>query len=233
MSLQAILNYQEIDRKLFKLERDFAGSEARKEYVKIKKFLESAPEKLDALEAKAVSLSGEAETLAKKYAQLENTLGEFDNVKEMIEDGADVGFYKKEAQKLVEKLKKLKAEINALSASIKEVDAEYQKLKKQIKAAEAQAPEVIKNYKEAKAAMDKEREPIEAELAKAEADIEPNLLKKYKTKRKEKIFPIVGELYAGRCPFCSMEPPIAAKALLAEGWECDGPNCHKIIFEKK
>ena len=133
MSLQAILNYQEIDRKLFKLERDFAGSDARKEYVKIKKYLETAPEKLDALEAKAISLGAEAETLAKKYAQVESTLSEFDNVKEMIEGGADVGFYKKEAQKLVDKLKKLKAEINALSASIKEVDAEYQKLKKQIK----------------------------------------------------------------------------------------------------
>ncbi|MBQ3221464.1 MAG: hypothetical protein IJB34_05840 [Clostridia bacterium] len=233
MSLQAILNYQEIDRKLFKLERDFAGSEARKEYVKIKKYLESAPEKLEALESKATALKAEAESLSAKYAQLESTLSEFDNVEEMIKDGADVGFYKKEALKLVDKLKKLKAEINTLSTSIKEVDAEYQKLKKQIKAAEAQAPEVIKNYKAAKAAVDKEREPLEAELAKAGEAVEPSLLAKYKTKRKEKIFPIVGELYAGRCPFCSMEPPIAAKALLANGWECDGPNCHRIIFEKK
>ena len=38
--LQAILNYQEADRKLFKLERDFAASNERKEYVKIKKYLE-------------------------------------------------------------------------------------------------------------------------------------------------------------------------------------------------
>ena len=233
MSLQAILKYQEIDQKLFKLERAFAGSEERKEYVKIKKYLESAPEKLDALETKAISLKSEAETLSQKYAQLEGTLSEFENLDEMVKGGADIAFYKKEAMKIVDRLKKLKAEINALSTTIKEVDAEYQKLKKQIKSAEGQAPEVIKKYKEAKSAVDKEREPIEAELAKAEADIEPSLLKKYKTKRKEKIFPIVGELYAGRCPFCSMEPPIAAKALLADGWECDGPNCHKIIFEKK
>ena len=104
MSLQAILNYQEIDRKLFKLERDFAGSEARKEYVKIKKYLESAPEKLEALESKATALKAEAESLSAKYAQLESTLSEFDNVEEMIKDGADVGFYKKEALKLVDKL---------------------------------------------------------------------------------------------------------------------------------
>ena len=65
--LQAILNYQEADRKLFKLERDFAASNERKEYVKIKKYLESAMEKLDALELKATSLKAEAAELSKKY----------------------------------------------------------------------------------------------------------------------------------------------------------------------
>ena len=71
MSLQTMLKYQEIDGKLFKLERDLAGSEERKEYVKVKKFIEAAPEKLDALETKATSLNAEAETLVKKSAQLE------------------------------------------------------------------------------------------------------------------------------------------------------------------
>ena len=34
--LKAILNYQEADRKLYKLERELAGSEERKEYLKVK-----------------------------------------------------------------------------------------------------------------------------------------------------------------------------------------------------
>ena len=46
--LQAILKYQEIDAKIYKIERELSASEERKEYVKVKKFLESAPEKLDA-----------------------------------------------------------------------------------------------------------------------------------------------------------------------------------------
>ena len=54
--LQAILKYQEIDTKLYKLERELASSEERKEYVKVKKFLETAPEKLDAMEVKANAL---------------------------------------------------------------------------------------------------------------------------------------------------------------------------------
>ena len=228
--LQAILNYQEIDRKLYKLERDLAASEERKEYIKLKKFLESAPEKLDSLEVKAASLAAEAETLEAKYAQVEATLSDFENIDELVKSGADISFYKKKAQTKVEQLKKIRAEINTLTASIKATDAEYQKLKKQVIAAQKQYPEVSEKYKAVKSAQDTERKEIEKALAAAAAEVAPEMLAKYQTKRKEKLFPIVGELYSGRCPFCSMEPPLAAKSKLKDGIECD--NCHRIIFEK-
>ena len=65
--LQAILNYQEIDKRLYALERELAGCEERKEYVKAKKFLETAADKLDAYDAKAAQLKNEAVELTKKY----------------------------------------------------------------------------------------------------------------------------------------------------------------------
>ena len=61
--LQAILKYQEIDRKLFKLENELAESEERKKYAKLRKFLKTAPDKLDALEVKASSLPAEVSAL--------------------------------------------------------------------------------------------------------------------------------------------------------------------------
>ena len=228
--LKAILNYQEIDRKLYKLERDLAASEERKEYIKLKKFLESAPEKLDSLEVKAASLVAEVETLEKKYTQVESTLSDFENLDELVKSGADISFYKKKAQSKVEQLKKIRAEINTLTTSIKATDAEYQKLKKQVIAAQKQYPEVSEKYKAVKSAQDTERKEIEKALAVAVVEVAPEMLAKYQTKRKEKLFPIVGELYGGRCPFCSMEPPLAAKSKLKDGIECD--NCHRIIFEK-
>ena len=230
LQLQAILKYQEIDGKLYKMERDLAASEERKEYVKVKKFLETAPEKLDALEVKATAYAAEAETLSNKYAQAEATLSEFENIEELMKDGADVSFLKKKAQSILEQLRKLKAEMNALASNIKATDAEYQKLKKQVISVQKQAPEVSEKYKAVKSAQDKERKEIETELAKLATEIDPTFMEKYKTKRKEKIFPIVGELYSGRCPFCSMEPPLAAQSKLASGIECD--HCHRIIFGK-
>ena len=65
--IQAILHYQEVDRKLFKLENELAESEERKKCVKLQKFLKVAPEKLDALEVKATSLKAETDALPGKH----------------------------------------------------------------------------------------------------------------------------------------------------------------------
>ena len=231
--LQAILKYQEIDAKIYKIERDLAGSEERKEYAKVKKFLESAPEKLDALEAKARGLRSEADELLKQYARLEETLKDFDNIDELVTGGADISFYKKKAQTKVEQLKKMKADLGVLLTAIKATDEEYQKLKKQVLSIEKKAPEVYKKYKELKAAKDAEKKPFEVELSTLEKEISAEMLEVYRTKRKEKIFPGVGQIMGGRCPYCSMELPIAARSKLSGGgWiECENHICNRILFE--
>ena len=231
--LQAILKYQEIDAKIYKIEREVAGSEERKEYGKVKKFLEVAPEKLDALEAKARGLRSEADELLKQYTRLEETLKDFDNIDELVTGGADISFYKKKAQTKVEQLKKMKADLGVLVAAIKETDEEYQKLKKQVLSIEKKAPEISKKYKELKAAKDAEKKPFEEELSTIEKEIPAQMLDVYKMKRKEKIFPVVGQIMGGRCPYCSMDLPIAAKSKLSGGgWiECENHICNRILFE--
>ncbi len=231
--LQAILNYQEIDAKLYKIERELAGSEARKEYAKVKKFLDGAPEKLETLEVKAKALRAEGDSLTAKYAQLEETLKDFENLDELITEGADISFYKKKAQSIVEKLRKVKADLANLVANIKETDEEYKKLKKQILSLEKKAPEVYKTYKELKSEKDVEKKPYEEQLAVLAKDIPENMLEIYKTKRKEKIFPVVGKIVGNRCPYCSMDLPIAARNKLSGGgWiECENHICSRILFE--
>ena len=221
--LQVILKYQEVDAKIYKIERELAGSEERKEYVKVKKFLDSAPEKLDALEAKSRGLRAEADELLKQFARLEETLKDFDNIDELVTDGADISFYKKKAQSKVEQLKKMKADLGVLVAAIKATDEEYQKLKKQVLSIQKKANEVYQTYKELKAAKDAEKKPYEEELSTLEKEISTEMLEMYKTKRKEKIFPVVGQIIGGRCPYCSMDLPIAARSKLSGGgWiECE------------
>lgn len=230
-TLQALLQYQEIDRKLFKLENDLAKSESYQKYAKLRKFLKAAPEKLDALEAKAAALKAEAASLAKMYQQVEVTLADFENLEELIGGGADVTFYKKKVQSVIEKLKKLKADVNALTASIQATDEEYQALKKKVKAAQKQYEPAEEEYKSAKSAVEGEHKAYKTQLEEEAKKVDEAVLKRYLTKRKEGTpFPIVAELVGGRCPVCGMEPPIAAQGKLAAGIECD--SCHRIIFKE-
>lgn len=230
--LKAILQYQETDAKLYKLEREIAGCDERKEYVKFKKFLEAAPEKLDSLEVKAAALQSEAAELTKQYTRVEEALNDFEHLDELVTEGADIAFYKKKAQALVDQLKKLKADFATLTANVKATDEEYKKLKKQVLAAQKQYGEASEKYKAVKTSRDPERKALEADLAKIEKDVPPQMLEIYKTKRKEKIFPVVGELVGMRCPFCSMEPPLAARNQLTGGASIECDNCHRIIFSK-
>jgi predicted nucleic acid-binding Zn-ribbon protein len=224
VELQAILKYQEIDKRLYALERELAGCDERKEYVKAKKFLETAADKLDAYDAKAAGLKNQAIELTNKYLKTEDTLKDFSNIDELVEEGADIAFYKKNALALSDKLKKIKAELNELTASVNATDAEYQKFKKQV-------IEMQKKYKEA---FDKYNavKKSKAELKAASADVSPETMEKYKNKRKERVFPVVGQLKDNRCPFCGMEPPLAARSKLTGGGTIECDNCRRIIYSE-
>ncbi len=230
--LQAILKYQATDRKLFLVDKELRESEERKEYAKYKKFLEKAEEKLDALDAKATALRTEAVELSKKYLATEETLKEFDHLDELVEGGADIAFYKKKALALSDKLKKIRSELSALEATIKETSEEYQTLKKQVIAAQKKYAEANEKYKALKASRQDEITAIEAELAELAKDVSEEVLAKYKTKRKEKIFPIIGKLNGNNCPFCSMDLPIVAINKLAGGSTIDCESCHRVIYKE-
>lgn len=129
--IEQLLKYQQEDEKLIKLEQEAASSEERKNYVQAKNFMVKAPEKLEQIDNKAAELEAMASRLSRAYEELAEALKDFDALDEMVEEGADVAFYKKSALALQDKIKALKGEINSLTSSVKSVDEEYKALKKE------------------------------------------------------------------------------------------------------
>ena len=72
--IEELLRYQEEDGKLRAVEQEIAATDERKKYMAARKFMDKAPEKLDALEAKAVELRHMFDLLTKKYEELADTL---------------------------------------------------------------------------------------------------------------------------------------------------------------
>lgn len=226
--LQSILKYQAVDSKLFKLENAIKESEERKKYVKFRTFLKTAPEKLEAYEQKAAALKGDAAAITAKYEQVEATLKEFENLEDLMKDGADVSFLKKKAQSIMEQLKKLRADLTAITANVKALDEEYQDLKKKVIAAQKQYAAAEKAYEELKASKTEEKNAIQAELNEIAKELDSNLLARYQTKRKEIDFPFVVEASGSGCSFCGSGFSVVDRNNLSNGVDCE--MCKKIVF---
>lgn len=230
--IEQLLKYQEEDSKLLKIEREAANSEEWKNYSQSKSFLTKVPDKLEAMDAKARGLEADLQKIDKRYEEIAETLKDFENLDDLVEEGADISFYKKNAMQLQEKLKSLKAEINAISKTIKESDEEYQALKKKTISVQKQYTEFATAYQDYKKRKLAEMEQIKEELKKLSAGIYPEVMKRYETKRSERIFPIICAVAGDRCSKCGMGLSIAGKEKIARGEVTECENCHRFLYKE-
>lgn len=228
--LQSLLRYQQVDAKLKKIEQEIATCDERKKLSQARKFLENAGDKLDAIDAKALELKHIAQILTKKYLEMNEILKEFSGIDELVASGADITFYVKNAQALSDGLKALKADINTLIGRINAASEEYKKLKAQTIKMQKQYNEYREKFASVKEARKAETDKINAELAEIEKSISSDIFAKYKTKRKESVFPILCPLKNDRCSMCGMELPLAARSKLSGGGVIECDNCHRFIY---
>jgi predicted nucleic acid-binding Zn-ribbon protein len=229
--VEQLLKYQEEDSKLLKIEQEMANSEERKKFVQTKNFLTKASEKLDQLEGKSQELISLLDRLNKKYVDIVETLKDFEHLDELVEEGANISFYKKNALQITEDIKNLKAEIAQLTTAVKDTSDEYQNLKKKVLTAQKQFPEYQAAYQEYKKCRQEETSAIARQLEKISKGIDPEVLKKYQAKRSERIFPIICELNGDRCSKCGIELSIAGKEAVSSGKVIECENCHRFLYK--
>ena len=228
--LNELLEYQKEDALLRKIEQEIGASEERKKYVQAKKFIESAREKLDAQEKRAIELKNLCAELSARSEEIIHALGEYSDLDEMIEGGGDVSFYKKNAQALSDKLRAIKAELNKLISDVNAITEEYKKLKEQTIVMQKQYKEYKEKYDAVKASRSEEVEEINRKLSEIGKKIPADTLERYKTKRKERIFPILVPLNGDRC-VCGMDFPLAQQGRLAGGNVIECEHCRRFVYK--
>ena len=230
--IEKLLKYQEEDSKLLQIEREAANSEEWKNYSQAKSFLTKAPDKLDAMDARARELQSLLTRLTEKYEEIAETIRDFEHIDELVEGGADISFYKKNVSQISDRLKSVRSEINALVKSVKEADEEYQALKKKTITVQKQYVDYQAAYQEYKKTKLAEMDEVKAELKKLSADISSELMKRYEMKRSERIFPIICAVKNDRCSKCGMELSIIGKEKISGGEVTECENCHRFLYKE-
>ncbi len=230
--IEKLLKYQEEDSKLLQIEREAANSEEWKNYSQAKSFLTKAPDKLDAMDARARELQSLLTRLTEKYEEIAETIRDFEHIDELVEGGADISFYKKNVSQISDRLKSVRSEINALVKSVKEADEEYQTLKKKTITVQKQYVDYQAAYQEYKKTKLAEMDEVKAELKKLSADISAEVMKRYEMKRSERIFPIICAVKNDRCSKCGMELSIIGKEKISGGEVTECENCHRFLYKE-
>lgn len=228
--LEQLLEYQKVDADLRKIEQSVAGSEERKKFMQAKKFMESAREKLDAQDKRAAELKRLRDDLAVRAEEIARQIAEYSDIDEMVDEGGDVSFYKKNAQALLDRLRAVKAEMQKLAADVNAAVDEYERFKKQTIAMQKQGEEYSKKFKDLKNSCAAEVENITKKLNAIAKDIPDDIMQRYQQKRKEKIFPIIAPLSGDRC-VCGMDFPLAQQGKLAGGNVVECEHCHRFVYK--
>ena len=229
--LNELLEYQKVDAKLRKIEQDVASSEEQKKYAQANKFMKSAPERFEAQDRRAAELAALRDDLIRRAEDITRQIAEYSELDEMVEEGGDVSFYKKNAQALLDRLRALKGEMQKLNSDIAATVEEYDRFKKQ-------GVLMQKQYKEYKAKRDElvgahkqEVGALRERLAEIGKKIPADILAKYQQKRKENIFPILAPLTGNMC-VCGMDFPLALQERLAGGNVVECEHCRRFVYKQ-
>ena len=229
--LNELLEYQKVDAQMRRIEQEVAASDEQKKFAQANKFMKSAPERFEAQDRRAAELAALREDLVRRAEDISKQIAEYSELDEMVEEGGDVSFYKKNAQTLLDRLRALKGEMQKLNADIAATVEEYERFKKQGAAMQ-------KQYKEYKAKRDElvnnrkdEVNRLKAQLKSIAEKIPAETLAKYQQKHKENIFPIVVPLNGNMC-VCGMDFPIALQERLAGGNVVECEHCRRFVYKK-
>ncbi len=226
-----LLEYQKIDGELRKIEQQLASGEERKKYLQARKIMKTALDRLDILDRRAAELCRMRDDLSARVEETDKSIAEFSDLDEMIAGGADVSFYKKNVQQLLDGLRAAKGELQKLLAEIDAVTAEYKKLMETGR----QANKQYKENKEKADAIEKSHEgeigELKAKLAEVGKKIDPKILEFYSAKRREGIFPVVVPLRNDSC-VCGMGLPLDQRSKLAGGNMIECEHCRRFLYKQ-
>lgn len=229
--MKEILNYQEIDMQLKKVENDILSSDERKNASREQQYLKECQKKLQELN----SICG---TMIKKYDQLKNVYADMMKKSEMLSKSIDGANEKKleglsEASTgIVSNLKTLEKELQNLSRKLETYVSDFEKIMRFAHNSKRKLEENKRAYNQLKIDKEPEIKELKKQLAAAEKTVDKALIAKYLSKHNEKNLPVFVSAANDRCGGCRMELPARAIEKLKKAKYIECENCGRVIYSQ-
>ena len=230
---QNILDYQQQDGVLRRIENELQNSEERKRAAAAKSFLLEGEEVIAKTDKKAGDLLVKFQNLQHTLAECVQMSEEYEALmKESKEDEDELSYLNKKIQQLNDTLKKTEHELTVISQQMEETAKSFVAYRQKFGAAKEEYTKNKKKYDELKAAKAGEIEAVKEKMAGIAKGVDKKILERYQAVRNDKIFPVLVPLNGNMCGGCNTELSLNEMGRLKnQGYiECD--NCKRIIYQK-
>lgn len=229
--IQELLNYQELDKQLKKIEQDIALNEDRKRAISARTYIVEGEELAAKLDSRSVELINTYSKLKKAYVEQAGTVEEYKALCDTLTDEKEVSYLKKKVAQILIIIKTIEKDLNALKNDVESTTKSFNDFKKRFVAAKS-------DYTKYKEKFDVFKESKAGEVSKSEKELEvlgnkidKALMEKYNKKRADKIFPVVVPLMGNMCGGCNTEIPLNAINKLKTSNYIDCENCRRMIVK--
>ena len=230
--IEKLLEYQEIDKNLKRIEQDLAQNEDRKKALSAKNYIVEGEELAAKIDRRAEELVNVFKKLNKSYEEYSQNVEEYQGLYDSTEKEEEILYLSKKINQDLNSIKNIEKDLNALKSDIESTNKSFNDFKKRFMDAKV-------DYAKYKESFDKYKDSKAEEIAKAEKElsdlakkIDKALMEKYNKKRGDRIFPIIVLLKGNMCSGCNTEVPLSdINKLKGENFiECE--NCRRLIIKK-
>ena len=229
--LESILEYQKIDGKLVKIEKEITESNAKKVVNKMVGIVREAQQKIVGIEKNSNNLLEAFEKLQKSFEEQEKLASKFLKLKLETEKEETLQDVEAKLKQTTTNLLIIEKTIAKLSKNISETLKQFELQKNEVLSAKKKHAQGMSVYNSLVESKKEEIEKLKQDLQKLEKKIDPKFLTKYKKMRDDKIFPVFVPMINNTCSGCSMGLPVKQLHKLDEEKMLECENCHRIIYK--
>ncbi|MBO5394628.1 MAG: hypothetical protein J6A28_01830 [Clostridia bacterium] len=237
MKVEQILEYQKLDKEMFKLEKELRDNPHKKKANSLHETMKTAQERSVKLEEKAGNTLAEIDKVKKQLKTQQEKMAEFMAKDLNALSKQEVEKIASLKDKLAQNLQILEKNLTALAETVNSVLADFNKTIKTFNASKEDFAKCKAEYdRDAKTVEEKKKE-VANKLSAIGKEIDGGIMEAYQKRRKENIFPVVVPLMEeGKgsyfCGGCRTQLSFASiNKINDEGFaNCD--HCRRIIYKK-